>query len=73
MASKRKTSRQEKRAQKKASKKLAMERGDDSNRGHSRYAKKGRKKEIRQGYSTRPTSPFYLAESQRGGEVQEAA
>jgi len=64
--SKRRSKRQIKRQAKKTAKELAMRRGDDSRRGKSTYAKKHRPKEIAQGYSTRPTSPFYLPESQRG-------
>lgn len=64
--SKRRTKRQAKRQQKKASKEAAMRRGDEGHKGKSTYAQKNRKQERAKGYSTRPTSPFYLPESQRG-------
>ena len=65
--SKRRTKRAEARAKKKTAKATTM----DKPSGNSKYGKKNRGRERAQGYSTRPTSPFYLPESQRGGEATE--
>ncbi len=62
---KRRTKQQIKRQQKRAAKEAAMARGENAKGRKSTYAKKNRAKEIAQGYSTRPTSPFYLPPSQR--------
>ncbi len=64
----RRTTRAIKRQQKNAAKAVQM----DHPSGNSRYGKKSRGKERGQGYSTRPTSPFYLPESQRGSAAPEA-
>lgn len=58
---KRRTKRAARRAQKKADKLAGMNKPS----GQSSYGKKDRPKEISRGYSTRPTSPFFLPESQR--------
>lgn len=58
---KRRTKRAEQRAKRNATKDIQMQRPS----GNSRYGRKDRHKEIARGYSTRPTSPFYLPESQR--------
>jgi hypothetical protein len=67
--SKRRTTRAIKRQQKSAAKEVQMNHPS----GNSRYGQKNRGKERAQGYSTRPTSPFYLPESQRGAKEAESA
>jgi len=59
---KRRTKRAEQRAKRNATKDIQMQRPS----GNSRYGRKHRNEERARGYSTRPTSPFYLPESQRG-------
>jgi hypothetical protein len=58
---KRRTKRAAKRAQKKADKLAGMNKPS----GQSKYGKKNRRGELARGYSTRPTSPFFLPESMR--------
>ena len=60
---KRKTTRAKKREMKKAAK-LA---GINKPAGQSKYALKGSKRDRERGWSARPTSPFFLPESQRDG------
>jgi hypothetical protein len=58
---KRRTNRATKRAKKKADKLAGMNKPS----GQSRYGKKNRQGEIAKGFSTRPTSPFFLPEALR--------